>query len=57
MNFLKANESANSAVSIFVELIKSGRYANPDVGIDDALNELSKIKKSYEELRNRESEQ
>jgi hypothetical protein len=57
VNFLKANESANSAVSIFVELIKSGRYANPDVGIDDALNELSKIKKSYEELRNRESEQ
>jgi hypothetical protein len=57
MDFIKTNKSADTAVSIFTELIKSGRYANPNVQIDTALGELSKIKKSYEELRNRESEQ
>ena len=53
---LRDNKSAEAAFQIFTELIKSGRYSDPDLSIEEILKEPAKIKKTYEELWMRDSE-
>lgn len=50
MAYLDQNSSADKTVHIIAELIKSGRYSNPNVGINQVIEESNAIKAALENL-------